>query len=169
MFSTSTIGSSTKRPKAKINANRVTRLIVKPKSKLTKRVRPKTTGTAIATMNASLHPIPIVRSKITIRIAIPKASINSLTFSSAVCPALRVTTTSTSSGRIVLRSSSARSMTARDTETALAPFCLEIAIVTAGLESPTARNSAPLWLPRKLPGVASCCRNSAAAPQPCRT
>ena len=135
IFSTSTIGSSTSRPKANISANRVTRLMVNPKSRFTNRVRPKTTGTAIATMRASRHPMPTVSNSTTMRIAMPRASISSLTFSSAVNPLFRVMFRSTSPGRTSRLSFSAASMTDRETETALAPFCFEIAIVIEGRDA----------------------------------
>ena len=44
------------RPSGRINANSVTGLIVKPSMRLTARVRPKTTGTATATISPSRQP-----------------------------------------------------------------------------------------------------------------
>ena len=86
IFSTSTMGSSTRSPNDRINANKVTRLIVKPSIRLTASVRPKTTGTATATIKASRHPKPNVSRATTMMTATVNASTNSLTFSSAVSP-----------------------------------------------------------------------------------
>ena len=86
MFSTSTIGSSTSRPSERIKAKSVTRLIVKPSSKLTASVSPKTTGTATATIRASRQPSPNVNSATTMIMATARPSTSSLTFSLAVRP-----------------------------------------------------------------------------------
>ena len=63
--------------------------------------------------------------------ATQRPSTSSLTFSSAVRPELRVTTSSMPVGRTSRRSFSAAARTDSATATALVPFCLEIASVTA--------------------------------------
>ena len=86
IFSTSTMGSSTKSPSDRIKAKSVTRFMVKPSIMFTARVRPKTTGTATATINASRQPRPKVSSPTTINTATARASTRSLTFSLEVRP-----------------------------------------------------------------------------------
>ncbi len=166
IFSTSTIGSSTSRPNDSISAKSVTRLIVKPKRRLTAKVRPKTTGMATATISASRHPRPMVSNPTTIKTATPSASTSSFTLSSAVRPLFRVITISMSSGTISFFSTSAAERTLCATRTAFDPFFLAMAIVTAGCAvDPGTVFAAPIM----LPGDPSRVSKPRAGPQPCLT
>ena len=168
MFSTSTIGSSTSSPSDRINAKSVTRLIVKPSIRFTASVSPKTTGTATATISASRHPRPKRQQGDDDQDGHRQALdqfIDLLVGGQAVVAGddqFHVV------GHDRLSSSSAWRKTALATQTALEPFFLAIAMVTAGFEPalvPTAgicrRRSAS---PRTVPGKNSCCVKPARRP-----
>ena len=86
MFSTTTIASSTKSPKVKISAKRVTLFRVYPVKRSTKRVRARVDGIARETTRASFIPRVIPINMTTAKIATPRWNISSLNLSSAVLP-----------------------------------------------------------------------------------
>ncbi len=86
MFSTSTIGSSTKIPMQKIRAKRVTLFKVNPNIMLKNKAIAKVTGTAMPTTKASLTPRTTPIKRMTAKVAMKRCSRSSFAFSLAVSP-----------------------------------------------------------------------------------
>ena len=81
MFSTTTMASSTKRPRVKIRAKRVTLFSVYPVNKSTKSVRARVVGMAIDTTKASFIPRVSPMKITTAKMATPRWNISSLNLS----------------------------------------------------------------------------------------